>query len=101
MRTLAVPLVLCLLGCQVPFAPSSALELLCSPDAEPPAYGDFYWDELRRRDPMAFERAREICSQRCPQSASCGPVLTVAGWYAQDLTVPEDIDPSAGEGGAR
>lgn len=91
MRTPYLLLVALLLGhCAEPPPERSPLELLCKPTEHAPQYADFFWDELRRREPESFARAHEICTRRCPQSSNCGPVLSVARWYSE----PPDLTPT-------
>lgn len=97
MRPFALVLVVFILACEEPPRPRTAAELLCRPGEEPLAYGEFYWDELRRSDPPSFDQAHEICSRRCPRSVPCGPVLSVARWYTEPLGTLSEAEPPSGE----
>ncbi len=45
-------------------------------------YLDFYFDDLRARQPDLWSRALATC-KTCPASDGCAPVRSVASWYGE------------------
>ena len=46
-------------------------------------YLDFYFDDLRSRQPDLWSRVLTTCLETCPASDSCAPVRSVALWYGE------------------
>lgn len=67
------------------------LESLCDQERMREEYLDFYWDDLRSHAPELWAEALATCTETCPDAVNCGPVLSVAAWYAP---VPATIDAS-------
>ncbi len=64
--------------------PTAALrhvEHLCEQEEVRVEYLDFYWDDLRTRQPELWDAALDTCTDTCPDAVNCGPVLSVASWY--------------------
>ncbi len=88
---------LCLLAaCRAADPPEARrhLEQLCSAQQLREQYLDFYWDDLRSHQPELWAEALRTCTEACPSSVNCAPVLSVASWYRQPTAA---ADPSITE----
>lgn len=58
------------------------LESLCDQEQVLEQYLDFYWDDVRSHQPEIWAQAISTCTETCPEAVNCGPVRSVASWYA-------------------
>lgn len=84
-RSLLAFLILAACESHDPTAFTRHLEGLCDQQEIREEYLDFYWDDLRSHQPHLWARALDTCTDTCPDAVNCGPVLSVASWYAHPL----------------
>ncbi|MCP3960782.1 MAG: hypothetical protein GY719_23300 [bacterium] len=84
-RFLHYLLVFALVACDGTGHPEAGrhLERLCDQEQLREEYLDFYWDDLRTRQPELWVQALATCTARCPAAVNCAAVRSVASWYGE------------------